>query len=98
MYTYLGIRIWWGMVLMYTRKGDDQRTSCRVCNLNPLYPIFILCEFFILELFNDAYKKTKTTTTKKKKKKKKHTHTQPENRSSRTHDHVMYTSLNSSFI
>ena len=77
---------------MYTRKGDDQRTSCRVCNLNPLYPIFILYEFFILELFNNAYEKNNN---KKKKNKKK---TQPENRSSRKHDHVMYTSLNSSFI
>ena len=87
--------------MKYTRKGDDQRTSCRVCNLNPLYPIFILCEFFILELFNDAYEKTTTKKKKKKKqkkKKKKKKNTQPENRSSRKHDHVMYTSLNSSFI
>ena len=31
--------------LMYTRKGDDQQASYRLCNLNPLDPI--LCALFI---------------------------------------------------
>ena len=31
--------------LMYTRKGDDQQASYRLCNLNPLHPI--LCVLFI---------------------------------------------------
>ena len=50
---------------MYTRKGDDQQASYRLCNLNPLHPI--LCALFIfiyiidcgysVESFNDAHKK-----------------------------------------
>ena len=51
---------------MYTRKGDDQQASYRLCNLNPLHPI--LCALFIfihiidcgysVESFNDAHEKT----------------------------------------
>ena len=47
---------------MYTRKGDDQQASYRLCNLIPLHPI--LCALFIfihvidcgysLDSFNDA--------------------------------------------
>ena len=39
---------YWGecVSLMYTRKGDDQQASCRLCNLNPLHPI--LCALLIL--------------------------------------------------
>ena len=50
---------------MYTRKGDDQQASYRLCNLNPLHPI--LCALFIfihiidcgysVESFNDAHEK-----------------------------------------
>ena len=51
---------------MYTRKGDDQQASYRLCNLNPLHPI--LCALFIfihiidcgysIESFNhDAHEK-----------------------------------------
>ena len=50
---------------MYTRKGDDQHASYRLCNLNPLHPI--LCALFIfiyfidcgysVESFNDAHEK-----------------------------------------
>ena len=62
---------------MYTRKGDDQQASYRLCILNPLHPI--LCALFIfihiidcgysVESFNDAHGK-------KKKKKKKDCHLQ----------------------
>ena len=52
---------------MYTRKGDDQQASYRLCNLhvNPLHPI--LCALFIfiyiidcgywVESFNDDHEK-----------------------------------------
>ena len=50
---------------MYTRKGDYQQASYRLCNLNPLHPI--LCALFIfihiidcgysVESFNDAHEK-----------------------------------------
>ena len=50
---------------MYTRKGDDQQASYRLCNLNPLHPI--LCALFIfihiidcgysIESFNNAHEK-----------------------------------------
>ena len=50
---------------MYTRKGDDQQASYRLCNLNPLHPI--LCALFIFihiidcgyseESFKDAHEK-----------------------------------------
>ena len=50
---------------MYTRKGDDQQASYRLCILNPLHPI--LCALFIfihiidcgysIESFNDAHEK-----------------------------------------
>ena len=50
---------------MYTRKGDDQQASYRLCNLNPLHSI--LCALFIfihiidcgysIESFNDAHEK-----------------------------------------
>ena len=50
---------------MYTRKGDDQQASYRLCNLNFLHPI--LCALFIfihiidcgysVESFNDAHEK-----------------------------------------
>ena len=50
---------------MYTRKGDDQQASCRLCSLNPLHPV--LCALFIfihiidcgysVESFNDAHEK-----------------------------------------
>ena len=56
---------------IYTRKGDDQQASYRLCNLNPLLPIS--CALFIVihiidcgysvESFDDAHEK------KKKKKK-----------------------------
>ena len=52
---------------MYTRKGDDQQASYRLCSLNPLYPV--LCALFIfihiidcgysVESFNDAHEKKK---------------------------------------
>ena len=51
--------------VQYTRKGDDQHASYRLCNLNPFYPI--LCALFIfihiidcgysVESFNDAHEK-----------------------------------------
>ena len=51
--------------MMFTRKGDYQQASYRLCNLNPLHPI--LCALFIfihiidcgysVESFNDAHEK-----------------------------------------
>ena len=50
---------------MYTRKGDDQQASYRLCNLNPLHPILRALFIFIhiidcgysVESFNDAHEK-----------------------------------------
>ena len=50
---------------MYTRKGDDQQASYRLCSLNPLHSI--LCALFIfihiidcgysVESFNESHEK-----------------------------------------
>ena len=50
---------------MYTRKGDDQQASYRLCNLNPLNSILSALYIFIhvidcgysLDSFNDAHEK-----------------------------------------
>ena len=50
---------------MYTRKGDDQQASYRLCNLIPLHPILCALVIFIhivdcgysVESFNDAHEK-----------------------------------------
>ena len=47
--------------LLYTRTGDDQQASYRLCNLNPLHPlhlIYIIDYGYSVESFNDAHEKT----------------------------------------